>query len=100
MSAHLSHVVRLLQQVLEDEIEPAALARFLGTSPHQIEAYRTGAERMSTEQQLSLSAFVLDRFPHLARLAYRVAGQAHAESAYHAKATQTHTNTPPSRFAR
>jgi hypothetical protein len=98
---HQSHVARLLQRVLAElQIEPPALARFLNTSLHQMEAYRTGAERMPTEQQLTFSGFVVARFPQHARLAHRVAAQAHAESAYLAKATETHMNTPPSRFSR
>jgi len=96
---HHSHVARLLQQVLA-ELDPAALAYLLGAPPPQLEAYRAGTERMSTDQQLIFSTFVLARFPQHARLAHRVAAQAHAESAYHANATQTHMNTPPSRYSR
>ena len=96
---HNSHVVRLLQQVLT-ELEPAALAYHLSASPPQLDAYRTGTERMSPDQQLSFSTFALERFPQFARLAHRVAAQAHAESAYHSNATLTHMNTPPSRYSR
>jgi hypothetical protein len=94
-----SHVARLLQQVLA-EVEPVALAYSLDASPQQLEAYRTGAERMSPDQQLSFSSFVLARFPQFARMAHRVAAQAHAESDYQAKTTQTHSNTPPSRYSK
>jgi hypothetical protein len=90
----------LLKQVLDAEIEPAALARFLGTTSDQLEAFRTGGERMSTDLQLSFSRLVLARYPHFARLAHRVAAQAHAENAYHAKATETHASAPPSRYSR
>lgn len=96
---HKSHVARLLQQVLT-EVDAASLAYSLGASGQQLEAYRTGTERMSPEQQLTFSSFVLARFPQFARMAHRVAAQAHAESDYHAKTTQTHTNTPPSRYSK
>src|SRR5581483_4157813 len=91
-----SHVVRLLEQLLT-QVEPAALAYDLNASSPQLEAYLMGTERMSTDEQLRFASFVLARFPQFARLAHRVAAQAHAERAYHANATLTHMNTPPSR---
>lgn len=95
----LSHVARLLEHVLmEAQIAPSRLAQHLGIATDQLQAYCSGAERMSTDQQIDLATLVLVQYPNCSRLAHRVAAQAKAESAFHSKVTETHSGGPPSRF--
>src|SRR5438270_7805433 len=70
----LSHVARLLEDVLvEAQIAPSRLAQLLGIATDQLQAYCSGAERMSTDQQIDLATLVLVQYPNCARLAHRVA---------------------------
>lgn len=92
---------RLLEEVLvKMEWEPDVLARALGITFQQLDAYRSGAMRMSVEDQLGLAAFVESRIPACARTARRLIAQANAEAAFLARETTTHLVAPLSQFWR
>ena len=98
---HRTLVARLLDEVLvKTEWETDALARALGMPVNQLEAYGSGAMRMSVEHQLGLAAFVQSRIPECVRTARRLTSQANAEAAFLAKETTTHMAAPPSQFWR
>ena len=86
--------------MVKTEWETDALARALGLTVNQLEAYRGGTMRMSVERQLVLGAFVLSRIPECSRTARRLVSQANAEAAFLAKETTTHMVAPPSQFWR
>jgi len=94
-------VARLLDEVLnKTDWEADAIARGLGLTLSQLEAYHSGTTRMSVAHQLDLAAFVLSRIPECGRTARRLISQANAEAAFLAKETTTHLTAPPSQFRR
>ena len=99
--AHRTLVARLLEDVLvKTEWEADALARALGLTATQLEAYCSGMMRMSVDHQRGLAEFVQSRIPECERTARRLASQANAEAAFLAKETTTHMTAPPSQFWR
>ena len=98
---HRTLAARLLAEVrMKADGDGEALARALGLTVSELDAYRSGETRMPLEQQLGLARFVLGRIPQCARTARRLVSQAHAEAAYLAKETATHMVAPPSQFWR
>ena len=98
---HRTLVARLLEDVLtKTEWDADGLARALGLTVTQLEAYRSGTKRMSVDHQRGLAEFVLSRIPECERTGRRLASQANAEAAFLAKETTTHMTAPPSQFWR
>lgn len=94
-----SPAVRLLERVLQTAQADQHIVRAsLGLSAAEMEAFRSGAERMPAELRLRLASLVVARFPEHVPAARRVADQAEAEIAFRDTTTVTHLSSPHSRF--
>jgi plasmid maintenance system antidote protein VapI len=99
MSTRGTPAVRLLDRVLEtSKMDREALAESLGVSGSELEAFRSGARRISAELRLRLASLVVAHVPEYARAAQRVKQEADAEVAFRNTTTVTHLSAPPSRF--
>ncbi|HEY4216228.1 MAG TPA: hypothetical protein VGM67_03770 [Gemmatimonadaceae bacterium] len=92
----LSHAAQLLLRlVATGGFDLAAIAAELVVPVATVESYLNGNAPMTTDRQLCLARFVIDRVPPLARQGHRLLRQVQATVAYQAHITETHAVPPP-----